>query len=591
MSDVILNVYDISQGMAKQMLGPLIGRNVDGIWHTGVVVYGTEFFFGGGICQMPPKTTPYGYPVKEINLGKTEVPEELFMEYLSNISPEYTPEKYDLINHNCNNFSDDVCNFLLGQGIPREIVDLPRELLSTPMGRMLEPMIKSVTDNIKAQTEGYTGFGPSTHPPAMPSMPQMPGFPPMPSMPQMPTTAPAHPANDKIKDIKTATEYENILNSNLGVIIDFWSPSCGPCMMFKPTYHALAAKNTNPNIVFCEANTQVAQSLSFSLSIHAIPTLHFYYQNKLVGSFQGANAEKLQSEYANLLKLVENSHKHDSLKFKNFTPEHREMRLEDSQKQNANMIKSIISLIQVSPNKEKYAGLEKWLEPGIFTTENPCTEKIMDQIFDLIKEIPLEKRLALVDLLRIIVIFSKLACLHIIRNHFTDVQDLLVSPTAGAISGSDKKIQFLFGYLFKMFSNMYNHPEAAHLLINDTDIYAMQIYLLTTAFDVKNVLVVYSASILAHNMMQSSKDRKIFEENCLDLFSGFLKAMQIENIDDATMYWLGYACALCSFEAPIDTLKKMKENENFGKMAEKIGKSTNTKLSMLAEDLKNLINI
>ena len=47
---VTVNLYDLSQGMARQFSQALIGKQIEGLWHTGIVVYGTEYFFGGGIC-------------------------------------------------------------------------------------------------------------------------------------------------------------------------------------------------------------------------------------------------------------------------------------------------------------------------------------------------------------------------------------------------------------------------------------------------------------------------------------------------------------------------------------------------------------
>lgn len=57
---VLLNVYDLSQGMAKSMSKQMVGVQIDGIWHTGIVVYGQEFYFGGGISYDPPGQTPFG---------------------------------------------------------------------------------------------------------------------------------------------------------------------------------------------------------------------------------------------------------------------------------------------------------------------------------------------------------------------------------------------------------------------------------------------------------------------------------------------------------------------------------------------------
>ncbi|KAL6217713.1 hypothetical protein ACLB2K_010930 [Fragaria x ananassa] len=67
---VTLNVYDLSQGLAKQMSMAFIGKAIEGIWHTGVSVYGNEYYFGGGIQHAPAGSTPYGTPLR-VNLEAT----------------------------------------------------------------------------------------------------------------------------------------------------------------------------------------------------------------------------------------------------------------------------------------------------------------------------------------------------------------------------------------------------------------------------------------------------------------------------------------------------------------------------------------
>jgi desumoylating isopeptidase 1 len=57
---VQLNVYDLSGGMAAQWSRQLCGRQIDGIWHTGIVIYGKEFYYGGGISYDLPGSTPFG---------------------------------------------------------------------------------------------------------------------------------------------------------------------------------------------------------------------------------------------------------------------------------------------------------------------------------------------------------------------------------------------------------------------------------------------------------------------------------------------------------------------------------------------------
>ena len=69
MTSVSLYVYDITSGMAKAMSMMMIGQQVDAIYHTSLVVFGKEYYFGAGICADPPKSTPFGKPIQEVPLG------------------------------------------------------------------------------------------------------------------------------------------------------------------------------------------------------------------------------------------------------------------------------------------------------------------------------------------------------------------------------------------------------------------------------------------------------------------------------------------------------------------------------------------
>lgn len=104
--------------------------------HTGIVVYGNEYFFGGGIQHLPAGSTPYGTPLKVVELGVTHVPKDVFEMYLQEISPRYLPETYSLLTHNCNNFSNEVAQFLVGATIPDYILQLPNEVMNSPMGSL-----------------------------------------------------------------------------------------------------------------------------------------------------------------------------------------------------------------------------------------------------------------------------------------------------------------------------------------------------------------------------------------------------------------------------------------------------------------------
>ncbi|KAJ9176566.1 hypothetical protein P3X46_011868 [Hevea brasiliensis] len=147
---VTLNVYDLSQGLARQLSTTFLGKAIEGIWHTGVVVYGNEYYFGGGIQHDPAGRTPYGTPIKVVDLGITHVPKDVFEVYLQEINPRYTAETYSLLTNNCNNFSNEVAQFLVGATIPEYILQLPNEVMSSPMGALIMPMIQNLETTLRA---------------------------------------------------------------------------------------------------------------------------------------------------------------------------------------------------------------------------------------------------------------------------------------------------------------------------------------------------------------------------------------------------------------------------------------------------------
>jgi hypothetical protein len=121
-----------------------------------VVVYGNEYFFGGGIQSTAAGATQYGRPVRVVDLGVTHLPREVFEDYLRDIAPRYTAETYRLMTHNCNNFSNEAAQFLVGAGIPDYILSLPQEVMSSPGGALIMPMIQNLEATLRNNTAPQT---------------------------------------------------------------------------------------------------------------------------------------------------------------------------------------------------------------------------------------------------------------------------------------------------------------------------------------------------------------------------------------------------------------------------------------------------
>ncbi len=69
----------------------------------------------------------------------------------------------------------------------------------------------------------------------------------------------------------TTADFNETLDSNEIVIIDFWAEWCGPCKQFAPIFEKVA--NDNPDITFGKVNTEEQQQLATQFGIRSIPTL------------------------------------------------------------------------------------------------------------------------------------------------------------------------------------------------------------------------------------------------------------------------------------------------------------------------------
>ncbi|XP_073944873.1 desumoylating isopeptidase 1-like [Choristoneura fumiferana] len=124
---VDLYIYDLTQGLAAILSPAIMGRQVEGVWHTSLVVFGREYYYGGGgVACAPIGGTMAGRPREVQRLGRTQVPPALFRDYLQGLAATtFTGAAYQLLEHNCNHFTDEVAQFLCGARVPKHIVRQP----------------------------------------------------------------------------------------------------------------------------------------------------------------------------------------------------------------------------------------------------------------------------------------------------------------------------------------------------------------------------------------------------------------------------------------------------------------------------------
>ena len=87
--------------------------------------------------------------------------------------------------------------------------------------------------------------------------------------------------SDTIVNVTDDTFEDEVLKSDLPVIVDYWAPWCGPCKMIAPILEEIA-KDYDGQIKICKLNIDENEATPPKYNIRGIPTLMI---------FKGGNVE------------------------------------------------------------------------------------------------------------------------------------------------------------------------------------------------------------------------------------------------------------------------------------------------------------
>jgi thioredoxin 1 len=87
-------------------------------------------------------------------------------------------------------------------------------------------------------------------------------------------------------DIKDEAFENEVLKSNVPVLVDFWAPWCGPCIMAAPVLDKIA-NDYQGKLKVCKINVDEQRDTAIKYGIMSIPKMNIFKNGQVVGRITG----------------------------------------------------------------------------------------------------------------------------------------------------------------------------------------------------------------------------------------------------------------------------------------------------------------
>ena len=114
--------------------------------------------------------------------------------------------------------------------------------------------------------------------------------------------------SEQITHLSDASFEQDVLQSQLPVLVDYWAEWCGPCKMIAPVLEKVAKENAG-KVIIAKVNTDENPEWAMKYGVQGIPTILFFSGGKIIHRQVGALPEPvLRTVVTQFLEVI----RHDS---------------------------------------------------------------------------------------------------------------------------------------------------------------------------------------------------------------------------------------------------------------------------------------
>lgn len=468
---------------------------------------------------------------------------DVIQEYLDSLANVYTaevcptlplhrlmltfPQSYDLFMHNCNNFSQDLCMFLVGKGIPEHIRSLPRRVLDTPFGQMLRPQLDQALRGITQA----------------------------PQPPPPPGAAKPKPAHGAVRNVSNLRELEEQLAQAMDscAVVFFTSSTCAPCKIMYPTYDELA-EEAGDKAVLIKVDVNLAFDVATKYQVRVTPTFMTFLKGKKEDEWSGANPAQLKGNVRLVIQSAHPPHPHAKLRLPSL-----QRRVTDYVKYTkVPSIEKVLQKIGPAAQDPTIQALVEFVQkPNAKVpadTAVPDLSSMAAFLQSTFPELPQESLFAVVDLVRVAFLDPRVSAFFAEEPDHKTLLTLWSHVSDLASCPYNLRIVMLQLACNLFTTPLYPNQIVAHEKLRETCMRLLTGCLLDSHANLRVVAAALAFNLAAfnHNERFEKRPDKLSQDVQVELVASLVEAISTEEESVEALHGCLLALGLLVYEAPLD---------------------------------------